>query len=308
MMRILTWLWNQPGGRTQYRAEHVNIWADMVRRHVTLPHSLACVTDIGAGIDSSISIIDPPREFEGVELPTWAGDKPQCLRRIAMFAPGAAETFGQRFVSMDLDCIISANLDTLFDRPEDIVLYASPPGTTSPRPYNGSMVMMTSGARPAVYNRFTPAEAVRAGELYAGSDQAWISHVLGAGEATWSERDGVAWWGRWNEGTDARLVFFPGSPKPWDLLDHYPRAIEHYHRSHGGRCLVLGHAASLWADVARALNGGQFDAVIASPEAAEHWPHPVLAIATTDAHAERLVRSIGFDDVVYCGRTEEMAA
>jgi hypothetical protein len=61
MLTVLTWLWLQEGGRTAYRAEHVNAWAAMVRRNLSLPHRIACVTDMPDGIAASIDIIVPPR-------------------------------------------------------------------------------------------------------------------------------------------------------------------------------------------------------------------------------------------------------
>jgi len=306
MLTVLTWLWHQPGGRTLYTAHHVNIWADMVRRHLTIPHRLACVTSTPSGIDPSIDIISPPGDFEDVVLPTWSGGFPQCLRRVALFRPDAAEIFGERFVSMDLDCVIGASLDPLFDTDIDFKMYR---GTTGKRPYNGSMLLMTAGARPHVYETFTPERAVAAGQQYVGSDQAWISYVLGPGEATWSADDGVAWWGSYVGLDPVRIMFFPGNPKPWRLAEHgYDWIAEHYRRSPRGRCLVLGYADSVWQDLEEQLDGRLFDAVIASPEAAAHWPGEVLHIANDDGHALRLARMHGFEDVVFCGRSERLAA
>ncbi|MCW5722145.1 MAG: hypothetical protein KIS86_13475 [Devosia sp.] len=74
-----------------------------------------------------------------------------------------------------------------------------------------------------------------------------------------------------------------------------------------GRCLILGYGPTLWDDVARALDAGSYAAVIASPEAAEHWPGDVLAIAHDDSHADRIASSCGFDVVTWCGRTKEAA-
>ncbi|MGB3445729.1 MAG: hypothetical protein WBA48_03425 [Xanthobacteraceae bacterium] len=77
----------------------------------------------------------------------------------------------------------------------------------------------------------------------------------------------------------------------------------HYRREPTGRALILGYGPSIWVDVERELASGSFDAVIASPEAAEHWPAPVLAIANDDDHALRLARMHGFEDFVFCGRS-----
>lgn len=89
--------------------------------------------------------------------------------------------------------------------------------------------------------------------------------------------------------------------------DRFPARSE-YEIGSDGRCLILGYAPSVWAEAERALDTGEFAAVIASPEAAEHWPGPVHAIAENDLHAERLARACGFDDVVWCGRSERKAA
>lgn len=75
-----------------------------------------------------------------------------------------------------------------------------------------------------------------------------------------------------------------------------------------GRCLILGYAHTVWDEAAQALDGGPFEAVIASPEAAEHWPGDVLYVAHDDFQADRVARSIGFAEIVWCGRSEIQAA
>lgn len=228
MLTVLTWLWEQPGCRTTYRAQHVNIWGAMIRRHLTLPHRLACVTDIPEGINSEIEIIRPPGEFLHFHSKRWGREKPSCYRRIAMFRPDAADLFGDRFVQIDLDVVIGASLDPVLDRKEDIVLFR---GTSDRRPYNGSMTLMTAGARPHVYTEFTPEGAVEASRRFVGSDQAWMCHSLGPGEATWSEEHGVWWYGstyfknRPVEPPPA-VLFFPGRTKPWNMpeVDRFVRS------------------------------------------------------------------------------------
>lgn len=223
MLTVLTWFWRQPGGRFEYRAEHVNRWAAQVRANLTIPHRIACVTDIPEGLDPDIEIIAPPGDFEGVSIPSWGPKMPQCLRRLAMFRPDAAEIFGERFVCMDIDCVIAGSLDPLFDHDDDFRMYQ---GTSRKRPYNGSMLQMTAGARPQVYTEFTPERAAEAGQRFVGSDQAWISHVLGWGEKTWGPEDGVLWYcSRYNAKAPVfRVMFFAGALKPWHLVG--PLGIE----------------------------------------------------------------------------------
>jgi hypothetical protein len=305
-LTVLTWLWSQPGGRTEYRAEHVNIWAAMVRRHLAMPHRIACVTDMPQGIDPRIEIIAPPGEFEDVRIPTWGPERPQCLRRLAMFRRDAADIFGERFVCMDLDCIIGEALDPLFEGDVDFRICK---GTRRDRPYNGSMMMLRAGARPKVYENFTATGARVAGQHFVGSDQAWISHILGPNEATWSLEDGVIWHVGWRCHSP-RLMFFPGFTKPADfvVLGKDEWMNEHYRGDAEGRCMVLGYEDGLWRDVEAALEAGPIAAVIASPEAAEHWPGPVLAVAETNAAAARIARMHGFTDIAWCGVKERAAA
>ncbi len=309
MITVLSWFWRQDGGRIRYSAEHVNIWASMVRRNLSMAHRIACVTDIPDGIDDRIEIIEPPHEFEHVRIPTWRADRPQCLRRLTMFRRDAAKIFGRRFVCMDLDCVISGPLDPLFKTRADFKIYR---GTAVGRPYNGSLMLITAGCRPQVYEKFTPDAAVEAGKRFVGSDQAWISHILGPNEQTWGVEDGIFWWNRQQPKAatkDARLMFYPGFVKPWQLLvnggDEW--VSRHYRHAPAGKCLILGYADNVWDEAEVAVESGPFDAVIASPEAAEHWPGEILAVANDDAQAERLARMHGFDEFVFCGRTPRTA-
>lgn len=227
MITVLTWLWSQPGSRTTYNARHVNIWAAMVSRHLSMPHRLACVTNTPEGVDPRVRIIAPPGDFEDIRTERWSNGRPNCYRRLTMFRRDAAEVFGERFVCMDLDVVIGEALDPLFDREEDLVIFN---GTAPTRPYNGSMIMLRAGSRPNVYESFTEAGAVEAGQKYAGSDQAWLAHALGEGEATWGEADGVFWYGPSFKRARAtpRVLFFPGSLKPWTLASFDKFVKPHY--------------------------------------------------------------------------------
>lgn len=303
MITILSWLWEQPGGRTKFTADHVNIWAAMVARNVTVPHRIACVTDMPAGIDKSVYIIAPPREFEDVRIPTWGEARPQCLRRIAMFAPGAANIFGERFACMDLDCIIAGSLDEILSVPEDFRICK---GTAKGRPYNGSLIVMTAGARLQVYERFTPEAAVEAGYRFTGSDQAWIAHCLGDREATFCLGEGVQMsMGFFNPSTP--LTFYPGSIKPWDVvrLGGNAWAERHYRCEPRGRGVYLGYGPSVWEDAKLAL-AERTSWLIASPEAANLWNGSIDHVVRDDGEARRLAAMLGYE-LTMCGASEEVA-
>jgi len=305
MLTVLSWFWQQPEGRSSYSAFNVNVWADMVRRNLSWPHRIACVTATPEGIDPSIEIIKPPGDFENWRIPSWGEARPQCLRRIAMFGPNAGQIFGDEIVCMDLDCVIGGPLDPLFEDVKDFAIFR---GTTSDRAYNGSMMYIRAGARTKVYDTITLEAATKAGKLHLGSDQAWIAYCLGPKEQTWGPEHGVHFWQGYRRGSlpGTRILFFPGSIKPWELIeDDEPSWIsKHYARSPRGRALLLGHAQNVWEEAEEATLNSDFDAVIASPEAAAHWPVDVLAVARDDRHAERLAYLHGYRETVFCGRTE----
>jgi hypothetical protein len=228
VITILSWFWRQAKSRAAYKPEHVNVWASMVARNLSMPHRIACVTDTPQGIDASVEIIAPPGDFLDIHNPRWANGRPQCYRRLSMFRRDAARIFGERFVCMDLDCVIGGPLAPLFDRPEDLVLFK---GTNRHRPYNGSMMMIRAGCRPDVFEDFNQAAALESGRLYCGSDQAWLMHKLGPGLPVWDEADGVYWFGgiyRRRRRVAPRVLFFPGGMKPWtaQAFDEFTR--RHY--------------------------------------------------------------------------------
>ncbi len=304
MLTCLVWFWVQPEGRTRYEPLHIQIWRDMVKRHLSMPHRLAVVTNEDIQIDG-IEIIRPPSAFEDVRIPSWPEHRPQCLRRLVMFRPDAAQWFGERFVCMDLDCVIGGPLDPLFDTDADFKMAV---GTARNRPYNGSMMLLKAGARPQVYETFTHKGAIAAGQKFVGSDQSWIAHCLGPNEAKWDERDGLNYHGLPRPAyVPRRVTFFPGNRKPWDYTAE-PWVSRNYRLSRNGKCLILGYDDKLWADVEAALERGPYDAVISSPEAAEHWPGEILAVAKTNRQAGELAHLHGFDDVVWCGAREREAA
>jgi len=291
---VLTWLWQQPGGRTQFTATHVNIWAAMVRRHCTLDIRIACVTNMPDGIDPGIKIIKPPGEFEGLQTSKWKGGRPSCYRRLSMFRRDAGRIFGRRFVCMDLDCVIGGNIDHILDRKEDFVI-CGPSRKGNRWRYNGSMMLMTAGARPHAYEDFTPARAERASSLFVGSDQAWLGWILGPGETTFTPEEGVV---RWGQAQSGAIMFFPGDVKPWDCLGH-PFVKEHYRLGNGRSGIILGSRRSVWDEAAKAE--GPFDHVIALPASARQWPNPVDAVANTIDHAKALAHMLGIDQPVICG-------
>ena len=223
MLTFVTWLWKpHPQYRSQFAAAHVNTLASMVRRHYPYEHRFVCVTDMPKGIDPVVDIIPAWNDHAEVSSPHGSVVKqPSCYRRLRAFHPGIAKHFGPRFVSLDLDTVITGDLSDLVHRDEEFVIW----GETNPRSwYNGSLFMLTAGSRPRVWQEFNPRlspyQAKRAGRF--GSDQGWISYCLGKGEATWSTKDGVYSYRvhlkprKSALPAGAKIVNFHGEHDPWD--------------------------------------------------------------------------------------------
>lgn len=198
----------------------------MVARHYPDPHRFICFTDDPRGIEDIARPIW--NDYASVPNPTGGG-RPSCYRRLKLFDPGMRGVLGERFVMLDLDAVICGDLRPLWNRPEDVVMWKSPAKLW---PYNGAMFLANVGARPWVWADFDPVESpkatTRAG--YRGSDQAWMSYALGPNEATWSEQDGVYYYGTMRPRDalpkNARIIFTTGGSAPWTL--RHPWVRQHY--------------------------------------------------------------------------------
>lgn len=224
------------GYRSTFGPESVNTLRSMVRRHFDRPHRFVCFTDDTTGLDPCVEALPLWSDFADLPSP-HGGKNPSCYRRLRMFSAEIASVLGQRFVSLDLDCVLTADVTPLWDRPEDFVMW----GDTNSQPgshYNGSMILQTAGARRQVWDRFdpktSPSKAKAAGCW--GSDQGWISYCLGPKEARWSKTDGVYSFRnhlrRVTTGLppNARAVFFHGEFDPWTrgLSNQFPWIAQHW--------------------------------------------------------------------------------
>lgn len=220
MISVVCWKWLPlTGYRSKFESEHVNTLRNMVERHFHHPHEFVCITDDPNGIDPRVRIIPLWKDLSAVPSP-HGGVSPSCYRRLKAFSSEMRDIIGPRFVSVDLDVVITGDVTPLWLRNDDFVIWGDQLRTT---PYNGSMWMMNAGAREQVWKDFKPEESpqktFKAGFL--GSDQAWISYCLGPRERKWTTKDGVYAYrtdirrhrGQLPEG--ARMVFFQGHTDPW---------------------------------------------------------------------------------------------
>jgi hypothetical protein len=210
----------------------------MVARHYQKPHRFICVTDDGEGLDPGVEVVPLWNDYANIPNPSFKGG-PSCYRRLKLFSRDIGKILGERIVHIDLDVVITGDLSPLFDRAEPFIGWKN----TNPMwPLNGSLFMLTAGSHPEVWETFHPirSPAISNAAKCRGSDQGWMSYVLGKNQPTWDRTDGVFSYqdemAKRGKSIDrrlpdeARVVVFHGVLDPWS-----PQAVllapwvkEHY--------------------------------------------------------------------------------
>lgn len=212
-LNFVCWLWGDYK-RTistkkpfSFAAEDVNNLYVMLKRYYKKPFNLICITDMPKDINPEIKIV-----------PLWDDlrDMGFCFTRLICFKKGMRKILGERFVSMDLDCVIVDDITSLFERDDDFVIWKS---ASNKNPYCGSMWMLKTGTKSEIYKRFNRNEwkPNERGRYPTGSDQAQIAKVL-PNELTWNGiDDGVySFKSIRKKGLpdNAKIVFFNGNFHP----------------------------------------------------------------------------------------------
>jgi hypothetical protein len=226
LLTFVTFKWHPaPGYRSSYGPAQVNTLRRMVARHYAAPHRFVCVTDDAAGLDDDVTAVPLWDDYANLPNPSFRGG-PSCFRRLKLFSRDIGAVLGDRIVHMDLDIVITGDLRPLLDRPEPFVAWRNP----NPKwPLNGSFFMLTAGAHPEVWEDFDPdlSPAIADAAGCRGSDQGWMSFVLGRQQPTWGPEHGVWSWqdeiarrGRIGRApfklpAGARVVVFHGPLDPW---------------------------------------------------------------------------------------------
>ena len=218
---IVCWKWNPVKGvpntkkKALYTSVHVNALFQMLQKNITLPFRLICITDDSDGLQKGIEAVPLWDDFRHLGA---------CFTRLVCFKKGF-DLFGPRFMSIDLDCVITGNIDHLLKMKEDFLIWAPDENDLSRRSvdYCGSLFIMDSGERSRVYDEFNPdlCRVNRHGRYSGGSDQKQISKfiqdvtILGQKDGIYNFLPDV---GPLN-GTlppDCRIVFFNGLYMPDD--------------------------------------------------------------------------------------------
>lgn len=234
-LTFICWKWKPPHGyRSKFAPATVNVLYSMLKRHYHGEFSLVCVTDDPSGISPDVRTVPLWDDFKFVPSPHGIG-YPSCYRRLRMFSREAAEIFGPRFVSIDLDVVITGDVTPLFDHDLEFRMYGD---TARGTPYNGSLIQHIAGTRTQLWEKFDPKKSPQMGiaRRFIGSDQAWIGVCLGPKEPKFTSADGV--FSYRNEllpkggslPAEAKIVIMHGHVDPWmpQMQARHPWIREHY--------------------------------------------------------------------------------
>lgn len=214
MLTAVCFWWTDPAvvhkERYRYTARDVEVRRNALRRHLTVPHELVCVTDRPGEVPDGVRAVELDR---GVFAPGTRYAKLMLFRR------DIAEILGERIFYLDLDAAIVRNIDTITQWGEPLVLLKNAnygrPGRTR---FETGMIMLLAGARPDIYEDFgADCDEERRKQGLNTTDQWWISARLSERTPSWDWRDGVlnaSLIGGPDLPAHARIVLFPGNRQP----------------------------------------------------------------------------------------------
>ena len=185
----------------------------MFEKNYTKPHRFLCITDQPDGIRCETLAMPLDLDFN--------------YRRLWLFSKEAAEQIGGRIFHIDLDVVITRNLDSYLDRPEPFVVMHDP--MFQEQEYSSSYIL-DMGSRTDIWESFDPETSPAVKQEWfqgngkdVGSDQAWICYCLRNEDPPTFIQHRARLVGK-NLPDDVYIVHFPANPKPWtkEAEDMYP--------------------------------------------------------------------------------------
>lgn len=156
--------------RNPYTSEWVNKLANMVDKNMSLPHEHICLTDYPKGIDKRIKIIP-------IKMKNWYNNR-GWWAKTECFNPKIQELLCERNLLLDLDSLITGNLDEMVNLEGDFLCAESTAPNFKPKgvitKYGSSIVIWDRGSRPQIYTELTKDIPYRL-----RGDQDWMAEILG---------------------------------------------------------------------------------------------------------------------------------
>lgn len=231
MLTICTWLWGD-----KYGLNDVERLAAGLARNLSIPYRFRCITN-------------EPKRFDGRDILAWPIDDKRvndlllvkgCFARLKMFdqAWQKAHQIGyssdDRLACIDLDVVITGQLDTIFNHLELSFAIVQGANSSNPCPYNGSLFMLQPGVHQDVWLDFSLEAAKKIPFYEFPDDQGWLAHKI-PGAPMWQVGPGSGIYAfqkpGWPKGdalpADAKLVVFPGWRSP-NKFKHLPWIKKHW--------------------------------------------------------------------------------
>lgn len=216
---IITFKWKKTNSGyrlkspVDYSSTHVNILFNSIKRNTTVPFKFYCITDDFTGLDEEINKIQLWETYKHLG---------GCYNRLYIFSDEVRKLFGDKIVSIDLDCVIVGNIDSILSKDEDFVINKFVGKVNHNQLYNGGLILFKTGKRKQLWNNFeedqvSKIDKIREEKHLVGSDQAWIQICLGENESVFDENDGVYDYSFLKENQlpeNAKIILFPGKVDP----------------------------------------------------------------------------------------------
>ena len=215
MLAVSTWWWGD-----KYTLDDLYKLCAGVARHLKQPHRFLVMTEREREWT-------PPEGIErhAIKDPELL-DHPGCFVRLRMFDYGWQQNrrIDDRLVCLDLDMVITGQLDRFFDRPESLVLLRGG-NSVNPCPFNGSVIMLRPGHHGDIWTDFSLEAAARVPYYKFPDDQAWLAHKV-PNAASWAcgRKSGIYAFKKpgwpWDDQlpANASIVAFPGARSPKDFM------------------------------------------------------------------------------------------
>jgi hypothetical protein len=224
-LTICTWLWG-----AKYAPIYVERLYQGLQKHLRQRFRFMCLTERDRVANFSSGI-----ERHAIPDPGLTAIK-GCFARLRMFDPVWQQDHDiiERLVCLDLDVVITRQLDGLFDRPESLVVLRGA-NAANPCPFNCSAMMLRANAHPELWDEFSLERVKTIPQHEFPDDQGWIWHRAPE-TAGWQvgHQSGIYAFHKpgWPRGTDdlpadARMVAFIGWRDP-NTFANLPWVRQHW--------------------------------------------------------------------------------
>jgi hypothetical protein len=220
-----SFLWSDPVRCRSYTftTQHPIILRNMLKRNCNLDFEFVCITDSREAGETLSK--------EGIRCVPLDKSKHvagTCAVKLMARRPDIGGILGRRIALLDLDIVLTGNVDEIFGCSQPNVMYRNPNWTPGGRRafYQGSIQLFDAGVHSYLYTEFDPAVTPGlANRRFGGMEQAWISERLGWDEPYFDASNGIYGAGRLFDGKpdggvtselpeNAKIVVVPGDREP----------------------------------------------------------------------------------------------